>query len=145
MNKCIVMGRLTRDPEITVTANAKIARYTLAVDRPARAGAERQADFISCVAFNNGADFAERYLQKGTKLLVTGRIQTGSYTNKDGKKVYTTDVITESQEFVEPKNAGGEAPRDEATEKPEPRAKQTTMDDFMPIPDDLADEGLPFN
>jgi len=145
MNKCIVMGRLTRDPEITVTANAKIARYTLAVDRPARAGAERQADFISCVAFNNGADFAERYLQKGTKLLVTGRIQTGSYTNKDGKKVYTTDVITESQEFVEPKNAGGEAPRDEAMEKPEPRAKQTTMDDFMPIPDDLADEGLPFN
>lgn len=111
MNKVILMGRLTRDPEVRYSQgdNAMaIARYTLAVDRRFnRGGDENSADFIGCVAFGKSAEFAERYLHKGTKLLVTGRIQTGSYTNKDGVKVYTTDVVVEDQEFAESKNNAG--------------------------------------
>ena len=112
MNKVILMGRLTRDPEVRYSQgdNAMaIARYTLAVDRRFNRGGsdENSADFIGCVAFGKAAEFAERYLHKGTKLLVTGRIQTGSYTNKDGVKVYTTDVVVEDQEFAESKNSAG--------------------------------------
>ena len=109
MNKVILMGRLTRDPEVRYTQGDNqmaIARYTLAVDRRFnRNGDENTADFISCVAFGKSGEFAERYLRKGTKIAVTGRIQTGSYTNKDGVKVYTTDVVVEDQEFAESKNS----------------------------------------
>ena len=109
MNKAILMGRLTRDPEVRYTQGENqmaIARYTLAVDRRFnRNGDENTADFISCVAFGKAGEFAERYFRKGTKIAVTGRIQTGSYTNKDGVKVYTTDVVVEDQEFAESKNS----------------------------------------
>ena len=106
MNKVILMGRLTRDPEIRYSQGERqmaIARYTLAVDRRGRGNAngDSTADFIQCVAFDRAAEFAEKYLHQGTKLLVTGRIQTGSYTNRDGQKVYTTDIIVEDQEFAE--------------------------------------------
>ena len=113
MNKVILMGRLTRDPEVRYTQgdNAMaIARYTLAVDRRFNRnnnGDDQNADFIGCVAFGRSGEFAEKYLRKGTKVVVTGRIQTGSYTNKDGVKVYTTDVVVEDQEFAESKNASG--------------------------------------
>ena len=111
MNKAILMGRLTRDPEVRYSQGESpmaIARYTLAVDRRFnRNGDENTADFISCVAFGKAGEFAEKYFRKGTKIAVTGRIQTGSYTNKDGVKVYTTDVVVEEQEFAESKNSNG--------------------------------------
>ena len=111
MNKVILMGRLTRDPEIRYTQGDNsmcIARYTLAVDRRFNRNAGNDgnnADFIPCVAFGRSGEFAEKYLKKGTKMAITGRIQTGSYTNKDGVKVYTTEVVIEDQEFAESKNA----------------------------------------
>lgn len=107
MNKIILVGRLTRDPEIRYAqqSDTAIARYTLAVDRLFKREGEPQADFLRCVAFGRTAEFAERYLQKGTKIAVTGRLQTGSYTNRDGQRVYTTDVVIESQEFCESKAA----------------------------------------
>lgn len=109
MNKVILMGRLTRDPEIRYSQNENntyIANYTLAVDRRyKRQGDEQTADFIRCVAMGKGGEFAEKYLRQGTKIIVVGRIQTGSYTNKDGQRVYTTDVMVESQEFAESKAA----------------------------------------
>ena len=104
MNKVILMGRLTRDPEVRYSAGENalaIARYTLAVDRRFRRDGEANADFINCVAFGRNGEFAEKYLHKGTKILAEGRIQTGSYTNKDGVKVYTTEVVVENQEFAE--------------------------------------------
>ena len=107
MNKVILMGRLTRDPEVRYSQGEQataVARYTLAVDRRGR-NQENSADFIPCVAFGKAAEFAERYLHKGTKIVLTGRIQTGSYTNKDGQRVYTTDIVAEDQEFAESKNA----------------------------------------
>lgn len=107
MNKVILMGRLTRDPEVRYSQGEQataVARYTLAVDRRGR-NQENSADFIACVAFGKAAEFAERYLHKGTKIVLTGRIQTGSYTNKDGQRVYTTDIVAEDQEFAESKNA----------------------------------------
>ena len=114
MNKVILMGRLTRDPEVRYSQGATplaIARYTLAVDRRQARGNggddQQTADFISCVAFGRAGEFAERYLHKGTKILVTGRIQTGSYTNRDGVKVYTTEVVVEEHEFAESRNASG--------------------------------------
>ena len=106
MNKVILMGRLTRDPEVRYSQGEQataVARYTLAVDRRGR-NQENSADFIACVAFGKAAEFAERYLHKGTKIVLTGRIQTGSYTNKDGQRVYTTDIVAEDQEFAESKN-----------------------------------------
>lgn len=107
MNLVVLMGRLTKDPSVTYTQGAEptcIARYTLAVDRRGKKQeGQPDADFISCVAFKNNAEFAEKYLKQGTKIAVEGRIQTGSYTNKDGQKVYTTDVIIDSQEFAESK------------------------------------------
>ena len=146
MNKVILMGRLTRDPEVRYSqgeSSLAIARFTLAVDRRfKREGNEQSADFISCVAFGKTAEFFERYTHQGTKLLVEGRIQTGSYTNKDGNKVYTTDVVVENTEFAESKNSSGDgnfAP----TSRPTPTS--AAGDGFMNIPDGVDDEGLPFN
>lgn len=117
MNKVILMGRLTRDPDVRYTQRNSsqeqtcIARYTLAVDRRFKRDGEQSADFIGCVAFGRDAEFAEKYFRKGTKIIITGRIQTGSYTNGDGKKVYTTDIIVEEQEFAESKKAAGHTKR----------------------------------
>ena len=153
MNKVILMGRLTRDPEIRYTQGERqmaIARYTLAVDRRGRGGnnGEATADFISCVAFDRSAEFAEKYLRQGTKMVITGRIQTGSYTNKDGQKVYTTDVLVEEQEFAESKaaasnNASSFEGFSQAPARPEPSS--AISGGFMNIPDGVEDEGLPFN
>lgn len=136
MNKVILIGRLTRDPEIRYTQNdTAVARYTLAVDRMFKRDNEQSADFIRCVAFGRPAEFAEQYLCKGIKISVIGRIQTGSYTNRDGQKVYTTDVVAESQEFCERK-----------AESPAPSAQPSydPGDRFMDIPSGI-DEELPFN
>ena len=143
MNKVILMGRLTRDPEVRYSAgdNAMaIARFSLAVDRRRRTnGADDQtADFINCVSFGKQAEFAEKYLRKGTKLLVTGRIQTGSYTNKDGVKVYTTDVVVEEQEFAESKSNADNGGFSQSAPMP-----QSAGDGFMNVPDGI-DEELPF-
>ena len=140
MNKVILMGRLTRDPEVRYSQgdNAMaIARYSLAVDRRFKRDGEPDADFINCVAFGKAGEFAEKYLKKGTKIAVVGRIQTGSYTNKDGQKVYTTDVVVEEQEFAESKNSGSSDNNQSA-----PANKNT---DFMNIPDEIEDSELPFN
>lgn len=144
MNLAVLCGRIVRDPDIRVTANAKVARYTLAVDRMSR-DQNNNADFINCVAFNNQADFAERYLHKGIKILVNGRIQTGSYTNRDGQRVYTTDIVVNYHEFVEPRTGEPTAPSP-VPERNTSSYEQTSLDDFRPI-DDYAvdDEGLPFN
>ena len=147
MNRVILMGRLTRDPEIRYSQGESataVARYTLAVDRRFnRNGDENNADIIGCVAFGKQAEFAERYLHKGIKMLVTGRIQTGSYTNKDGVRVYTTDVVVEDQEFAESKNAnpGQGGSYSAPNSRPEP---VSVGDGFMNIPDGI-DEELPFN
>ena len=142
MNKVILMGRLTRDPEVRYSQGENalaIARYTLAVDRrAARREGEATADFINCVAFGRSAEFAERYLRQGTKIVVSGRIQTGSYTNRDGNKVYTTDVVIESQEFADSKRDGNGAAGTYA-----PPSRQD--DGFMNIPDGIDEDGLPFN
>lgn len=138
MNLTVLMGRLTRDPEVRYSQGQQpmaIARYTLAVDRKYKREGEPTADFINCVAFGKSADFAEKYLQQGTKIIIEGRIQTGSYTNKDGQKVYTTDVVVESQEFAESKASQQES---------RPAPSTTSSDGFMNIPDSVADEGLPF-
>lgn len=112
MNNVVLMGRLTRDPEVRYSTGDNplaIAKYTLAVDRIFKRDGEPTADFINCTIFGKGAEFAEKYLRKGIKIAVTGRIQTGSYTNQDGQKVYTTDVVVDSQEFAESKSADSEA------------------------------------
>ena len=151
MNKVILMGRLTRDPDIRHSAgeNAQaVARYTLAVDRRFKRDGDATADFIGCVAFGRQAEFAERYLHQGTKIAVTGRIQTGSYTNRDGQRVYTTDVVIEEQEFAESKAAAAERGYSTAAAAPAPTAPTPTpeapADGFMNIPDGI-DEELPFN
>lgn len=147
MNKVILMGRLTRDAEVRYSQgdnSLAIARFSLAVDRRYKKdGEEQTADFISCVAFGKTGEFLEKFGHKGTKFVIEGRIQTGSYTNKDGQKVYTTDVVVENAEFAESKsaasgNAGGFAPADR------PAPSQAAGDGFMNIPDGL-DEELPFN
>ena len=147
MNKVILMGRLTRDPDIRYTQGSEpmaIARYTIAVDRRIKRENEQTADFISCVAFGKNGEFAERYLKQGTKIVVEGRIQTGSYTNKEGYKVYTTDVVVESTEFAESKSSGSSSEETRGSSVPE-NAYGTTPDGFMNIPDGVEDEGLPFN
>lgn len=147
MNKVILIGRLTRDPEVRYTAGGEnqmaIASYTLAVDRRRGKDASEQqtADFIRCTAFGRTGEFAEKYLKKGTKILVQGRIQTGSYTNKDGQTVYTTDVIVDEHEFVESKNAAGGQSSQEAPQAQTPQTQQA--EGFIPIPDGI-DEELPF-
>ena len=136
MNKVVLMGRLTREPYVRYTQGEKstcVARYTLAVDRRSK---EKETDFISCVAFGKSGEFAEKYLHKGMKILVEGRIHTGSYTNKDGKKIYTTDVVVESTEFAESRNSAQQAPAEPTADMGE---------GFMNIPDGVDDEGLPFN
>ncbi|MFG6338191.1 MAG: single-stranded DNA-binding protein [Lachnospiraceae bacterium] len=148
MNKVILMGRLTRDPEVRYSQGENamaIARYTLAVDRRFnRNNDEQTADFISCVAFGRSGEFAEKYFHKGTKIAVTGRIQTGSYTNKDGVKVYTTDVVVEDQEFAESKSASQQAGNEYAPAGRTESAPMAAGDGFMNIPDGI-DEELPFN
>lgn len=138
MNKVILMGRLTRDPDVRYSQGentSTIARFTLAVDRRYKKEGDTQtADFITCVAFGKTGEFIEKYGKQGTKFVVEGRIQTGSYTNKDGNKVYTTDVVVETVEFAESKASG----QSENRQQPEPE------DGFMSIPDGIDDEGLPF-
>lgn len=136
MNKVILIGRCTRDPEVRYSQGENataVARYTLAVDRQFKRDGDQSADFINCIAFGKRGEFAEKYLRKGTKIAVVGRIQTGSYTNKDGQRVYTTDVIVDEHEFVESKasqqNGGDSAP--------------VSSDGFTSIPDGI-DEELPF-
>lgn len=152
MNKVILMGRLTRDPDVRYSAgenSTAVARYTLAVDRRFHRDGDATADFIGCVAFGRQAEFAEKYLRQGTKIAITGRIQTGSYTNREGQKVYTTDVVVEEQEFAESKNAGGNNGGYSAPQhnNPVPSANTSDLgsaDGFMNIPDGI-DEELPFN
>ena len=142
MNKVILMGRLTRDPDIRNGADGKInvARYNLAVDRRfTDKDGNRSADFISCVAFGNSAEFVNKYLKKGTKIVVEGRIQTGSYDDRDGKKVYTTDVIVESHEFAE----SAKKNNDNAATTAAPQNTAKPDDSFMNVPDGDMDE-LPF-
>ena len=149
MNKVILMGRLTRDPEVRYSQgenSTAIARYTLAVDRRFRRNndGEQTADFIGCVAFGRSAEFAEKYFRQGLKVIVTGRIQTGSYQDKDGKTVYTTEVVVENQEFAESKAAS----ENNAGFAPQPAAAAPTApagDGFMNIPDNIDDSELPFN
>lgn len=145
MNKVILMGRLTRDPEIRYTQGENqtcVARYTLAVDRRFKQEGQQSADFIGCVAFGRAAEFAEKYFRQGTKIAVTGRIQTGSYTNREGQKVYTTDVVIEDQEFAESKAAAAGNNGNAAGQQAPPPA--TDSDGFMNIPDGI-DEELPFS
>lgn len=133
MNKVILIGRLTRDPEVSYSnAGNAVAKYTLAVDRISK-NTDQTADFIRCVAFNKTAEFAESYLYKGIKIAVTGHIQTGSYTGREGQTVYTTDVVVESQEFCQSKSASNQTASD-----------SSFSDRFMNIPDGI-DEELPFN
>ena len=147
MNKVILMGRLTRDPEIRYANNENntcIANYTLAVDRRLkRQGDEQTADFIRCVAMGKGGEFAEKYLHQGTKIVVEGRIQTGSYTNKDGQKIFTTDVLVELQEFAESKAASAQNGNQNASAPTRPNVAQNDSDGFMNIPDAIEEE-LPF-
>lgn len=142
MNRVILMGRLTRDPEVRYTQGNEpiaVARYTLAVDRRVRRqdGNEQTADFINIVAFRKAGEFAEKYFRHGMRVLVAGRIQTGSYTNKDGQRIYTTDVIVDEQEFADAKRDGAESSHDGVS--------SPIGDGFMNIPDGVEDEGLPFN
>lgn len=145
MNKVILMGRLTRDPEVRYTQGEKpmaIASFSLAIDRANKNkdGNEQTADFINCVAFGKNGEFAEKYLHKGTKVIVEGHIQTGSYTNRDGKKGYTTEVYIERIEFAESKLS---SENNVQNEQSAPTA--TPNDGFMNIPDNVEDAGLPFN
>ena len=152
MNRAILMGRLTRDPEIRYSQGERtmsIAKYTLAVDRRGRKsqdGNEQNADFINCVAFDRAGEFAEKYFRQGMRVLVSGRIQTGSYINKEGQRVYTTDIIVDDQEFADSKGAasdmGGGGYQQPAAR---PAPSSAIGDGFMNIPDGVEDEGLPFN
>lgn len=138
MNKVVLMGRLTRDPEVRITqgeSTTTISRYTLAVNRRFKRQGEADADFINCVAFGKAGEFAEKYFRQGMKVCISGRIQTGSYTNRDGVKVYTTDVVIEEQDFAESKGAQSTAPAQE--ERP------AYNDGFVSVPDNLQEE-LPF-
>lgn len=155
MNKVILMGRLTRDPDIRYSAgenSTAVARYTLAVDRRFKRDGDQTADFINCVAFGRSAEFAEKYLHQGIRMVITGRIQTGSYTNRDGVKVYTTDVIVEEQEFAESKKVSDQHRSQSSgsdgfdSEKSGQTSKEApaSADGFMNIPDGI-DEELPFS
>ena len=150
MNKVILMGRLTRDPDVRYSQGENataVARFTLAVDRRFRRDGDQSADFIGCVAFGRQAEFVEKYLRQGTKIAATGRIQTGSYTNRDGQKVYTTDVVIEEMEFAESKASAGEHAGGFQQSNPfqsAPAPSAAAGDGFMNIPDGI-DEELPFN
>ena len=136
MNKVILTGRLTKDVEVRHTGETAVARYSLAVERKFKREGEATADFINCATFGKNAEFAEKYLHKGMKIAITGRIQTGSYTDKDGKKVYTTDIIVEEHEFCESKGSGA-SENDVPTFRPDANG-------FVSIPDGIEEE-LPFN
>lgn len=154
MNNVVLMGRLTRDPDVRYSTQGDsqmaIARFTLAVDRRfKRNGDDQNADFISCVAFGKTAEFVEKYVNKGTKLTLSGRIQTGSYTNKDGQKVYTTDVVAENVEFAESKAASENNGFSDYSSAPAAGSvaeggSQGANDGFLDIPDSVEDDGLPF-
>ena len=164
MNKVILMGRLTRDPEMRVSQgdNAlNIAKFSLAVDRKGQKNGEKETDFFNCTAFGKQADFVDRYLKQGTKILLVGRVQNDNYTNKEGQKVYSVQIITEEIEFAESQNSSGAQPAAQQAVQtpvtpvsgPQPVAKpvaepvaqlQTPNDGFMNIPDGI-DEELPFN
>lgn len=139
MNKVILVGRIVRDPDVRYSQGANgstaVARYTLAVDRKFKQEGQPTADFINCIAFGKLGEFAEKYLHKGVKIAVTGRIQAGSYKNKDGQKVYTTDVVVEEQEFCESKS--------QSNSQPQPTPSNDNS--WMSIPDNLDDSSLPFN
>lgn len=169
MNKVILMGRLTRNPDVRYSQGERstcVARYTLAVNRRFRREGDQDADFINCVAFGRQGEFAEKYLKQGTKIVISGRIQTGSYTNREGVKVYTTDVIVEEQDFAESKAAsagynggyqqgsfqqggGYQSPQPEAAQAPQPTMTsrpepgEAVSDGFMTIPEGIEEE-LPF-
>lgn len=154
MNCTILIGRLTRDPEIRYSqTGTAVARYTLAVNRRFSKEGEPGADFINCIAFGKSAEFAEKYFRKGLKIVIRGRIQTGSYTNKDGATVYTTDVVIEEQNFAESKAAAQNAgavqfqPQAEQTQtQPQEQTNNSDPNDFITIPiDEFEDDGLPFN
>ena len=136
MNKVFLVGRMARDPEIRYTnEGTSITKFSIAVDRAVKKDSEQQtADFPSCVAFGKTAEFIEKYFRKGNRIGIVGRIQTGNYTDKDGKKIYTTDVVAENVEFVESRAAASAEP-----------AKKEASNDFVRVPDDVGDEGLPFN
>ena len=145
MNKVILVGRLTREPDVrystTGAEQLAIARYTLAVDRRYQKDSQNNADFIRCVTFGKSAEFAEKYFHQGTKIVVEGRIQTGSYQDKDGKTVYTTEVVAENQEFAESKQAAQNNNVSMAKEN----SATNGMDDFVSIPEGADESGLPFN
>lgn len=148
MNKVILSGRLTRDPDVRQTAGENptaVARYTLAVDRRFKKDGEAGADFIPCVAFGKGAEFAERYIRQGTKILVIGRLQTGSYVNKEGVKVYTTDVVVEEHEFAESKRTAEQGQAQSAQTAQAPAAGMVQKDEsWMNIPDGVSEQ-LPWD
>ena len=150
MNKAILIGRLTRDPEVRYSQgenSTAIARFTLAVDRRFnRAGDQGTADFIGCVAFGKQAEFVEKYFKQGMKMVLSGRIQTGSYTNKERQNVYTTDVIAEDIEFAESKGSQSDSGFNQGGFNKEfrPEPSSAMGDGFMNIPDGI-DEELPFN
>lgn len=138
MNKVTLIGRLTRDPDVRYSQGENataVAKYTLAVEKRFKRDGEQSADFINCIAFGKSGEFVEKYLHQGMKIAVIGRIQTGSYTNKDGQKVYTTDVVVEEHEFVESKSGNQQS---------SPRPRQATNNGFIDIPDGI-DAELPFN
>lgn len=150
MNKVILMGRLVRDPEVRYTQAENpmaVSRYTLAIDRRGikkKEGDQKpETDFINCIAFGKSGEFAEKYFHRGLRVLVSGRIQTGSYVNKDGNKVYTTDVIVEEQEFADSKNQNAE--NGGAGNNQQGTGSAASGDGFMNMPNGAEDEGLPFN
>lgn len=141
MNNVQLVGRFTRDPEVRYSdGGSTVARFNIAVDRRFRKDGQQEADFISCVAFGKTAEFIEKWFRKGERIGLTGHIQTGSYTNQDDQKVYTTDVVADNVEFVESRNASEES---RGSSRPAPSS--AIGDGFMNIPDDVGDEGLPFN
>ena len=145
MNKAILVGRLTRDPEVRYSQgenSTAVARYTLAVERRYKRDGEPSADFINCVVFGKPAEFAEKYFRQVLRVAISGHIQTGSYTNKDGVKVYTTEVVVEEQEFAQSRNEGG-SDQAQNNSQPAPQAPPTDNGGFMNIPDGIDD--LPFN
>ena len=142
LNKVILMGRLTRDPEIRYSQGndqTAIARFTLAVDRRYNRNGDQTADFINCVSFGKSAEFAEKYFKQGTKIVAVGRLQTGSFTNKDGNKVYATDVIVDEQFFAESKKSSSA----DSNNQPSSRISPEIAEGFMSIPEGIEDD-LPF-
>ena len=157
MNRVILMGRLTRNPEVRYSTGERsiaIARYTLAVDRRgsrSQNGDQQTADFIPCVAFDKAGEFAEKYFTQGMRVLVSGRIQTGSYTNREGQKIYTTEVVVDEQEFADSKASNAQPTQNQQNQQRQSNqrggysADQMQSEGFMNIPDGIEDEGLPFN